>query len=92
MMNSYRFGPRAWAAAAAAVCVIGLAACGGGEDKGFDSSGFQAQQDRDASASVTGLQSFADFQINNFTTDAAAPRSIDGVTPAVSDTAQPIVL
>ena len=48
-----------------------------------------AQEDAAASASVAGLIAFMQGMLASLTLDTNEPRSIDGITPPVTDTAEP---
>ena len=50
-----------------------------------------AQEDAAASASVAGLIAFMQGLLASLTLDTNEPRSIDGITPPVTDTAEPTV-
>jgi hypothetical protein len=47
------------------------------------------REDREASASIAGLIAFAKVQLASFTSDAAEPRAITGISPPISETAEP---
>jgi len=76
----------AFSAAAAALI---LAACGGGSSNNQMVENPQVVEDRAASTSIEGLIGFAKAQIATLTSDGIEPRSIDGITPPASDTAEP---
>ena len=48
-----------------------------------------AQEDAAASASVAGLIAFIQTVLASLTLETNEPRNIDGITPPVSDTAEP---
>jgi len=48
-----------------------------------------AQEDAAASASVAGLIAFIQTVLASLTQETNEPRNIDGITPPVSDTAEP---
>ena len=48
-----------------------------------------AQEDAAASASVAGLIAFMQTVLASLTLETNEPRNIDGITPPVSDTAEP---
>ena len=84
-----------FSAVAAALLVT---ACGGSADS-VDSTGPGApgpamaesqmqREDREASASMGGLLAFAKAQLASFTSDAAEPRDIHGISPPTSETAE----
>jgi hypothetical protein len=89
----YRNIPSALRAAAVSIAVL-VAACGGSNNYGGSGDGLTQQQreDRDASASIAGLLAFALAQIATNTSETAEPRPLDGITPQVSDTDEPLVL
>ncbi len=66
-----------------------LAACSSNPGDGLTD---MQREDRDASASTTGLFSFANTLINGMTSETGEPRSISGITPPVSDTDEPTTL
>ena len=77
-------------AISAAAAALILAACGGGGSNGNDMvENPQQVEDQSASASIAGLIAFAKAQIASFTSNAAEPRSIKGINPPTSDTADP---
>ena len=51
-----------------------------------------AQEDAAASASVAGLIAFMQTLLASLTLDTNEPRSIDGITPPVTDTAEPTAI
>ena len=51
-----------------------------------------AQEDAAASASVAGLIAFMQGLLASLTLDTNEPRSIDGITPPVTDTAEPTAI
>lgn len=51
-----------------------------------------AQEDAAASASVAGLIAFMQGMLASLTLDTNEPRSIDGITPPVTDTAEPTAI
>lgn len=51
-----------------------------------------AQEDAAASASVAGLIAFMQTLLASLTLDTTEPRSIDGITPPVTDTAEPTAI
>ena len=51
-----------------------------------------AQEDAAASASVAGLIAFMQGLLASLTLDTNEPRSIDGITPPVTDTAEPAAI
>jgi hypothetical protein len=78
-----------------ALCAA-LAACGGSNDTpplavGDGLTPLQ-REDRDASASVTGLFAFATSMLATMTSDSAEPRAVDGISPPVSETTEPAPL
>jgi hypothetical protein len=80
------------AAGIAAICLVGLTACGGG---GSDSAGdgLTQQQREDATASTwPGMLVFAQGQIAGATADTNDPREISGISPPQADTAEPALL
>ncbi|HEU0204794.1 MAG TPA: hypothetical protein VFR86_30650 [Burkholderiaceae bacterium] len=79
-----------WIAAAALFAL--LAACGGGSsgnDPGTPAESQMQREDREASASLNGLMAFAAAFIASMTSDQSEPRSITGISPPVSDSAEP---
>ncbi|GAB4480635.1 MAG: hypothetical protein OHK0044_28700 [Burkholderiaceae bacterium] len=75
-------------------CLIGivalaLTACGGSSGDGLTQT---QREDRDASASVAGLIAFANQLIATMTGETNEPRSIDGITPPVTDADEATVL
>jgi hypothetical protein len=85
---------RAKLAISAAAAALTLAACGGG---GGSSTPVTAEtqtqrEDREASASVAGLVSFAQGQIASATTDTVEPREVSGISPPASDTDEPLAI
>ena len=51
-----------------------------------------AQEDAAASASVAGLIAFMQGLLASLTLDTNEPRSIGGITPPVTDTAEPTAI
>ena len=51
-----------------------------------------AQEDAAASASVAGFIAFMQTLLASLTLDTNEPRSIDGITPPVTDTAEPTAI
>ena len=51
-----------------------------------------AQEDAAASTSVAGLIAFMQGMLASLTLDTNEPRSIDGITPPVTDTAEPTAI
>lgn len=76
-------------AISAAAAALILAACGGGPNATDTVENSQQVEDHAASTSIAGLIAFAKTQIASFTNDAAEPRSIKGINPPTSDTAEP---
>ena len=84
--------------AAASATVMLLASCGSSsEDSGppppvpppVDT---MAQEDAAASASVAGLIAFIQGLISSLTSDTNEPRSVGGITPPVTETAEPAAI
>ena len=82
------------AAGISTACLLGVTACGGSSDGPPPGDGLtdMQRQDRDASASISGLVSFSLAMISMLTGENSEPRAIDGITPPVSESAEPAVL
>ena len=79
------------AAGLATACLAGLSGCGGGS--GNQDDGLTQQQREDiAASSWPGMLVFAQGQIAAMTTETAEPRPIAGITPPLSDTAEPAAI
>ncbi|HVE88456.1 MAG TPA: hypothetical protein VNA44_02045 [Burkholderiaceae bacterium] len=86
--------------AVTAACVIALLAAGCGSSS--DDSGppppapppidTMAQEDAAAAASVAGLIAFIQAMIASLTVETNEPRSIGGITPPVTETAEPTAI
>ncbi|HVG05025.1 MAG TPA: hypothetical protein VM937_08800 [Burkholderiaceae bacterium] len=86
--------------AVTAACVIALLAAGCGSSS--DDSGppppapspidTMAQEDAAASASVAGFIAFLQAVIASLTVETNEPRSIGGITPPVTETAEPTAI
>lgn len=68
---------------------LALAACGGRSGDGLTDL---QREDRAASASVAGLIAFASSVIATLSGETNEPRPIDGITPPVSETDEPVAL
>lgn len=73
-----------------------ISACGGSDDNPpppvVDNRTPEQRENEAASASIAGLVAFVLAQINNATSESSEPRSIDGITPRVSESEEPIVI
>lgn len=78
-----------WIAATALVALLAACGGGGGGSAPETSESQMQREDREASASVNGLMGFAMAFIASMTSDQSEPRSITGISPPVSDTAEP---
>jgi hypothetical protein len=86
-------------AAAAALAATLLAACGGSDTTQPaaapppppPSAGLTQMQreDRDASASMSGLLALANAMLASMTGESDEPRAIDGITPPTSESTEP---
>jgi predicted small lipoprotein YifL len=85
---------------AATMAATLLAACGGSDytppaaapPPPSDGLTQMQRDDRDASAGVPGLLALASALIASMTGESGEPRTIDGITPPASDSAEPSVL
>lgn len=73
----------------AAAAALLLAACGGGSYSSPPEEPLQQREDRAASASVEGLMAFVRGLVGGGERNEAEPRPVDGITPPVSDSAEP---
>lgn len=74
-----------------------VAACGGSDDTVVATGPVTAEsqmqrEDREASATIAGLIAFAMAQVASFTSEAAEPRDISGISPPTSEMAEPLAL
>ncbi|HJW51533.1 MAG TPA: hypothetical protein VJ501_05930 [Burkholderiaceae bacterium] len=84
-------------AVAAALAATLLAACGGSDytqpaaapPPPSDGLTQMQREDRDASASVPGLFALATAMLASMTGESGEPRTIDGITPPTSESAEP---
>lgn len=92
-MPTNRVRTRLRALLMAAATALTLAACGGGG--GGDSGDGLTQEQRDdrtASASVSGLIAFLTTLVASATSDSSEARNVSGITPPVTDSAEPTSL
>jgi hypothetical protein len=80
------------AAGISTACLISLSGCGGSDSPAGDGLTDMQRQDRDASASISGLFAFGMSMIASMTSDSHDPRAIDGITPPVSEVDEPAAL
>ena len=95
MRNLHRFKT----AAAACAAVLLMASCGSSSDDsgpppppGPGPIDTMAQEDAAASASVAGLIAFIQSVIASLTLETNEPRNIGGITPPVTETAEPTAI
>ena len=88
MKNHFRFKTLA-----AALTVVMLAvSCGSSSDDSTPPPDPTAQQDAAASASVAGFIAFIQTLIATMTLETNEPRNIGGITPPVTETAEPTAI
>jgi len=78
--------------AAAFAVVLLTVSCGSSSDDSAPPPTTQAQEDAAASGSVAGFIAFIQTLIASMTLDTIEPRDVGGITPPVTETAEPTTI
>jgi len=78
--------------AAAFAVVLLTVSCGSSSDDSAPPPTTQAQEDAAASVSVAGFIAFIQTLIASMTLDTNEPRDVGGITPPVTETAEPTTI
>nr|MDQ3214628.1 hypothetical protein [Pseudomonadota bacterium]MDQ3445327.1 hypothetical protein [Pseudomonadota bacterium] len=78
--------------AAAFAVVLLTVSCGSSSDDSAPPPTTQAQEDAAASGSVAGFIAFIQTLIASMTLDTNEPRDVGGITPPVTETAEPTTI
>jgi len=78
--------------AAAFAVVLLTVSCGSSSDDSAPPPTTQAQEDAAASVSVAGFIAFIQTLIASMTLDTKEPRDVGGITPPVTETAEPTTI
>ena len=89
MKNYFRFKTLA---PALAVVMLTVSCGSSSDDSGAPPPSTMAQEDSAASSSVAGFIAFIQTLIATMTLDTNEPRNIDGITPPVTETAEPTAI